>query len=217
MIANRPCGQIAGISKFPAWVSRKHTGAHDPQHALQKNGGLTDQWHSDDGDIMCHPILVLPFLQDFDVANARVGAERTPLKTEVIFNVNDLDAAPPEWKIGDVRSLAKTSAVKEGSITLGVAVGSRRFITDQLPSKADVIRAMHECVQLCLDPQTEFVLLRESLGASRINHILRVHGHTILEEQSAAAANDEIWQRSLERFFLDLPEDSMTQATLSAG
>ena len=36
------------------------------------------------------------FLQEFDVANARVGAERNPLKTEVIYNVDDLDAAPPE-------------------------------------------------------------------------------------------------------------------------
>ena len=50
----------------------------------------------DDGDIMCHPILVLPFLQDFDVANARVGVERNPLKTEVIDYMNDLDAPPPE-------------------------------------------------------------------------------------------------------------------------
>ena len=41
------------------------------------------------------------------------------------------------------------------------------------------IRAMHERVQLCQDPQTESALLRESLGVSRINHILRVHGHTI--------------------------------------
>ena len=83
---------------------------------------------------MCHPILVLPFLQDFDVANARVGAERNPLQTEVIYNVSGLDAAPPEWRIGDVWSLAQTSAV-----TLGVAVGSRQFITDQPLSKADVI------------------------------------------------------------------------------
>ena len=85
-----------------------------------------DQWYVDDGD-MCHPILVLPFLQDFDVANAGVGAERSPLKTKVVYNVNDLDAAPPEWRSGDVRSLAKTSAVTDGSITLGVAVGSRQF------------------------------------------------------------------------------------------
>ena len=28
--------------------------------------------------------------------------------------VNDLDAAPPEWRIGDVRSMAKTSAVTDG-------------------------------------------------------------------------------------------------------
>ena len=52
------------------------SGAHDPQHALQKNGGLADMWYMDDGDIMCHPILVPSFLQDFDVANAKVGAER---------------------------------------------------------------------------------------------------------------------------------------------
>ena len=146
----------------------------------------------DDGDILCNPVLVLPFLQDFDVANARVGAERNPLKTEVIYYVNDLDAAPPEWKIGDVWSLTKTSAVTAGSITLGVAVGLRLFIADQLLSKEDVIRAMHERVQLCQDPQTEFALFRESLGVSHISHILRVHDHKILEEQRAAAVYNEI-------------------------
>ena len=51
-----------------------------------------------------------------------------------------------------------------------------RFIADQLLAKADVIRAMHGRVQLCQDLQTEFALLRESLGVSRINHILRVYG-----------------------------------------
>ena len=36
------------------------------------------QWYMDDGDIMCHPILMLPLLQDF-VANekSRSGAEPT--------------------------------------------------------------------------------------------------------------------------------------------
>ena len=59
----------------------------------QENGGLADQWYMDDGDIMCHPVLVLPFLQDFDVASARVGAERNPLKTDVINFVSDVDEA----------------------------------------------------------------------------------------------------------------------------
>ena len=120
----------------------------------------------DDGDTMCHSLPVLPFLQDLDVANARVGAERKPLKTEVSHYVPGLEAAPPKSRTGDVWSVAETSAVTDGSITLGVAVGSRQFITDQLPSKADVVRAMHERVQLCQDPQTEFALLRESLGSA---------------------------------------------------
>ena len=76
---------------------------------------------------------------------------------------------------------------------------------------------MHERVQLCQDPQTEFALLLESLGVSRVNHILRVHGHKILEEQRAAAVYDEMGQRSLERLFPGLTEDSTTQATPSAG
>ena len=76
---------------------------------------------------------------------------------------------------------------------------------------------MHERVQLCQGPQTEVALPRESLGVSRINHILRVHGHTIMEEQSAAEVYDEIGQRSPERLFPGPTEVSMTQATLSAG
>ena len=75
---------------------------------------------------------------------------------------------------------------------------------------------MHERVQLCQDPQTEFALLRESLGAIT-NHFLRVHGHTILQEQRAADIHDGVGQRSLEKLFPGFTEDSMTQATLSAG
>ena len=130
-----------------------------------------------------------------------VGAEQNPLKTEIIYHVIDLDAARPKWKNGDVRSLAKTSAVTAGCITLGVVVGSRQFITDQLLGKADIVHAVHERAQLCQDPQTEFALLRESLGVSRMNHILRTHGHTILEEQRAAVVHGEIGQPSLARLF----------------
>ena len=70
--------QIAGICKLPACEPEKLTGTHDPQHALQKNGGLADQRYMDDGDIMYHPTLALPFLQDFDFTNVRVAAESLP-------------------------------------------------------------------------------------------------------------------------------------------
>ena len=49
-------------ANFQLGGQEKLTGAHDPQHALQKNGGLADLWYMDDGDIVCHPDLgtVLP-------------------------------------------------------------------------------------------------------------------------------------------------------------
>ena len=69
----------------------------------------------------------------------------------------------------------------------------------------------------CQDLQTEFALLRGSLGVSRTNHILRVHGHTILQEKRAAEIYDEVGQGSLERLFPVFREDSLVQATLCSG
>ena len=94
-------------------------------------------------------------------------------------------------------------------------MGPQQFIADQLLAKADVIRAMHERVQLCQDSQTEGALFCESLGVSRINHIFRVHGHTILLEKRAAEIYDEVGQRSLERLFTGFTEDSSEPAQAS--
>ena len=133
----------------------------------------------------------------------KLERNETRRKRKSIYHVEDLSAAPAEWKVDDVRNLATISTVTAGSTALGVAVGPRQFIADQLSAKADDIRAMHERVQLCQDLQTESALLRESLGVSRITNSLRVHGHTILQEKRAAAIYDEIGQRSLERLFRD--------------
>ena len=49
-----------------------------------------------------------------------------------------------------------------GNVTLGVAGEPRQYIADQLFAKADVIRSMHERVQLCQDPQTGALVSEES-------------------------------------------------------
>ena len=46
------------LANFQLGGPGKFTGSDDPRHALQKNGGLADLWYMDDGDTMCHPILV---------------------------------------------------------------------------------------------------------------------------------------------------------------
>ena len=84
------------------------------------------------GDILCHPVLVPSYLHDFDDANDKVGADRNPFKTEVVYYVADLDAAPPKWKLDEVRKLASVSTVAAGSTSLGVAVGPRQFIATQI-------------------------------------------------------------------------------------
>ena len=150
--------RVQETTNFQLDGPEKLTGADDPQHALQKNGGVADLWYMDDGDIMCHPILVPSFLQEFDVAIARVGAERNPVKTEVIYYGNDLDAAPPSGESATCRIWPKPQQSPRGCMTLGVAVGPRQHIADQLLAKADVIRAMHESVQLCQDPRKQNLL-----------------------------------------------------------
>ena len=114
--------RLQETANFQLGRPKKLTGANDPRHVLQRNKSLADQWYMDDGDIMCHPTLVLPFLQEIDVANAKVGAERNPQKTEVIYYVNDLDAAPLEWRIRDVQNLAEVSA----AVHRGPALGQRQ-------------------------------------------------------------------------------------------
>ena len=47
-------------------------------------------------------------------------------------------------------------------------------------------------------PSTSAFLL-ESLGVSRINHIFRVHGHTILNEETSAKTFADVGRRSLGR------------------
>ena len=45
--------QAAESANFQLGGPEKLTIAHDIRHALQKNGGLADQWYMDDGDIVC--------------------------------------------------------------------------------------------------------------------------------------------------------------------
>ena len=147
----------------------------------------------DDGDIMGHPILVPSSVQEVDLdAGIRRRRRQSRSGAEHPENRSHLQREQPgysaSWRVHDVQSMAKVSTVTEGCITLGVAVGPRQY-------SADVVRAMHERVQLCQDLQTEFAVLRES----QPHHILRAHGNTILQEQRAAEIYDEVGQRSLEK------------------
>ena len=80
----------------------------------------------DDGDILCDPELVLPYLRAFDAADARTGAERNLLKTEVIFLAieEQMTDNARRGSMHEVRSLASVKCATDPIVTLGVATGT---------------------------------------------------------------------------------------------
>ena len=188
----------------------------DPKHSIQVNGGLIDFWYLDDGDILCDPSLVLPYLEAFDRLNPSIGGVRNVAKTEVLYyaSQDDLDQHGVAWQVERISTLAAVSLASVGTLTLGVVTGPATAVADQLLQKTKVVQAMHERVQLCQDAQTEFVLARQSLGVSRVNHILRVHGHAAVVSSSAGQAFDEVTQASLERLFPGVTQEGHEQSSL---
>ena len=211
-------GRVARAHAFEADPGTDEVVRIDPRHEVQIGGGVADFWYLDDGDILCHPLLVLPYLDAFDVANREIGAERNALKTEVIFyaTAEDLERHSGEWKLEQIRAKASVALASSGTNTLGVATGPSHAVTTQLHEKTKVIKAMHERVHVCQDPQREYVLMRESLGVGRVNHILRVHGHQLAEQGGATATFDGVGRASLERLFPGITAEGHVQATLSA-
>ena len=103
------------IQNFQHGGPEKLIGADDRRHVRQETRGVADCWYLHDGDILCHPVLVLPYLQTCDATNAKIGAERNQQKTEVIYHVLDLDTAPLDWKISEVRFLASVDTAPPSS------------------------------------------------------------------------------------------------------
>jgi hypothetical protein len=84
-----------------------------------------------------------------------------------------------------------------------------------MQQKIQVVKAMYERTQVCADPQTEFILARQSLGVSRVNHILRVHGSRLSDEGSTTRSFDELGQATLDRLFPGITPAGHIQASWS--
>ena len=142
--------RVQGSANFQLGGPEKLTGAHDPRH-------------------------VLPFLQDSDVANARVGAERNPLKTEshLLRERPGCSATPVlNWRRAEHGQNLCSHRRQHH------ARSRCQFITDQLLSKAEVIRAMRERVQLCQDPQTAVSTTSCGFTATQSGNIARQRSTT---------------------------------------
>ena len=119
-------------------------------------------------------------------------------KEEVIHYLPNLDAHPRPsgklkkcacWPLSRRRPLDWEQHTRSCCGTPAIHCGSALW-----PKQMSFVlcTGVFSCVRT---PETEFPLPRESLGGSRINQILWVHGHTIL--------HDEVGHTSLQRLFPD--------------
>lgn len=79
----------------------------------------------DDGDVLCSPALVLPYLQGFDPHNVLVGAERTPSTTDVMYYTtdDDLQRNSDAWRLAQVHDVAQVSGADQRTVTLEWQLG----------------------------------------------------------------------------------------------
>ena len=61
-----------------------------------------------DGDVLCHPALVIPYLA-VDTANEKIWCRKES-------DVPDLDNTDQEWRIADVRALAAVATAVHGTL-----------------------------------------------------------------------------------------------------
>ena len=109
-----------------------------------------------------------------------------------IHFVEHLNAAPPQWKTDNVQKMDTVSTVTAGSITLGVVVGRRQHIAYQLFAKAESDR-------FCASPRNPWAAAASTtfFGCTATRSCRRME--------------------PLERLLPGFTEDSLVQATLSAG
>ena len=170
---------------------------------LYKNMEAWGLWCIEDGDIHSHPILVPSYLHEIDDANDKVGAERHPQKTEIIYCVADLDAAPPEWTRYDCMHLSPQCSLEALRLeSLWCPVNSLRL--NSWPKKM----SFELCVSEFGCARTRRQNLRSFAKALALAVTTTFSGCTATRScrKDAAEIHDKVGQRSLERLFLGFTE-----------
>ena len=172
----------------------------------------------DDDDFLITPSLVPTLLRSIDEEMALIGASRNRAKTEVLYfaSAEALAENDAVWELAFVRNQAAVSLAEEGTLTLGVATGPDRVVAAQVNQKAQVVCAVHQRAEVCPDAQAEHVISRQSLGVCRVNHILRVHGHDLLEAGDSLQQFDSAAAQAMERLFPGTTAEGLRQAALAA-
>ena len=154
-----------------------------PGNTPAEGGHVLDAWYLDDGLVLTHPMLAVPFLEAFDRRSDEKGAERNRQKTKVAMLVAkaEVETHTAEWQLDKMRELADVCYEPESMIALGAETMGGAAAVKQFREKTRVVKAMLRRIPLCQDAQVELVLQNACLGGGKINHLLRANGTELAE------------------------------------
>ena len=76
---------------------------------------------------------------------------------------------------------------------------------------------MHGQLRNVEDAAVETVLSKYCLGVAKMTHLLRIHGHSLFEEDTAIKEFDTLQERTLQNIFPGQDDASLRQTALGAS
>ena len=172
----------------------------------------------DDGQVVCHPPLVDPFLRVLDEELRAVGATRgrgpdVKSVARLVGSPRAVAEVDGAWATEYVALTCRLPGPNADVHLLGVDVGDSRTATTQFRTTSDVVEKVHEAIGSIGDAAVELVLTRACADACKVTHLLRAQGPAVSSD--ALDAFDGLVRQALCRAVgTTLREESLAQAAL---
>ena len=166
--------------------------------AVESEGGwVWDCWFMDDGQVFLPPQSARVYLAAFDAALAEVGGTRVAdgefkSVARLCGSVSARAMAPATWADG-VRETCKIVEAAPAKV-LGVGIDGSS-LHSQFESVAGAVKSACGALPQVNDPAAELALLRVSMNACRVSHLLRAAGPEL--SVASIADFDEVVESAL--------------------
>ena len=145
--------------------------------------GACDEWYIDDGQLICKPHVLDPWLRALDFELSRIGATRGTgehvKSTARLICPPEMAQAYEGWDTEYVRSTCQIGAVNSPVVALGAMFGSESDIDADASTLCDKVARCRESIASLEHPATELVLTRKCCDTGKFMNLLRYNGDRV--------------------------------------
>ena len=153
-----------------------------------------DEWYIDDGQLVCAPAALDPWLRAFDSEIARIGATRgsgTEVKSTVrLICPEGREAEFEGWATQYVRSTCKVLSNNAPAVALGATIGSTADVKESFGKVCDKVLRKREAISSLGSSAAELVLTRRCADVGNVNYWLRCYGDVLRHEPASRFDKD---------------------------